>query len=150
MTRLQDEIIEIYNTLQEFSKETLEGTVKKPIMVSYDLENQSLKFSQGSKTRYLQILNYYCGKLKTLKDTYLLPEDYDYLMRTLQGLIKNNILVNDYVCISPEVWGFDVLLATPQPVIFKDGPIVMGEVRFASGNSWIFKLITKYKYKDIL
>lgn len=150
MGRIQDDILEIYNTLQEFSKETLEGTVKKPIEVDFADDSGCLVFRQSGKIAYLPLLNYYCGNLRNIRKTYLLPEDYDILMRSMQVLISNNILVEDRLCVSPEIYGIDFYKTTVTTASFREGPQLVGSLRFVSGNSWIFRMITKYKYRSIL
>ena len=59
MTKLQEDMLEIYNSFVIFSKETLEGPVPIPIKVTYDKEYKSLVYTQRGKTLYLQIPNYY-------------------------------------------------------------------------------------------
>ena len=42
------------------------------------------------------------------KPTYLLPEDYDYLMSSMQSLIAGGKLIEDRTVLSPENYGFDI------------------------------------------
>lgn len=150
MTRLQDDILEIYNVLQEFSKETLEGPVKFPIKVNYEKDHNSLVFEQKGRKSYVPILNYYCGHLKEIKNTWLLPEDYNRLMNNLQTVIASGVLIHDRVLVSPEYYGFDIYETIITTKTVSDGPQVMGTARFVSGTSWIFKAITKFKYRSVL
>lgn len=148
MTKLQDDFLSIYNSLVEFSGTTLEGALLIPIKVSYDESMNSLFFEQRGKKVGITITNYYSGYLKDIKNSYLLPKDYDYLMGTLSTLIESGVLLRDRVCISPELYGFDVYETNSREL--KNGPDLLGQIRFVSGNSWIFRTITKLKYKKIL
>ena len=146
MTTLQNDILEMYNSLVDFSDETVKSKFPIPIKVSYDKSTRLLKFEQKGKQVYLNLPIYYCLALDDLeKETYLLPEDYDYLMSTFQNLISSGELIRERICVSPENYGFDVY-TTNLKELFK-GPELIGQVRFISGNSWIFKYITKRKYK---
>lgn len=146
MTRLQDDILEFYNTLQEFSKETLEGPIKTPIKVTFEKEHNSISFEQKGRKIFLPTLNYYCGSLKKIKNSWLLPDDYDQLMGNLQKVIGSGVLIQDRVCVSPEIYGFDIYKTEVSTKTFGEGPQLLESFRFVSGTSWIFKLIAKLKY----
>lgn len=146
MTTLQNDILEIYNSLVIFNKETVESKFPIPIRVYFDEKLNSLVFEQKGVSTRLSLPLYYSLALDELKKpTYLLPKDYDYLMSTLQGLLGSGVLIRDRVCVSPENYGFDIYCIDLKE--FKKGPDLLGQVRFISGNSWIFKFLTKRKYK---
>lgn len=146
MTTLQNDILEIYNSLVMFNKETIESKFPIPITVRYEENSSSLVFEQKGTSVRLMLPMYYSLALNDLKKpTYLLPKDYDYLMSTLQGLIGSGVLIKDRVCLSPENYGFDVYCTDLKN--FKEGPELLGQIRFISGTGWLFKFITKRKYK---
>lgn len=150
MTTLQNDILDIYNALVVFSENTITTKFPIPISVSYDNNTRLLLLEQKGKQVYLNLPVYYCLALDTLsgkKPTYLLPEDYDYLMSTLQQLISSGVLIKERVCVSPENYGFDVYYVNQNPKEMYKGPEILGQVRFVSGTSWVFKFITKRKYK---
>lgn len=150
MTVLQNDLVEIYNNLTIFSKVTLDPKNPKPIKVCYkEDEGYQVVFEQEGTSVRLGRLIYYCLGLEDLgKITYLLPEDYDYLMSTLQSLIASGELIKERTALSPENYGFDIYGVDLKQ--FGKGPTILGQVRFVSGTSWLFKLITKYKYRNVL
>ena len=91
------------------------------------------------------IINSQKGLEDLEKPTYLLPEDYDYLMSNLLDLLNSGELIKDRTALSPENYGFDIY-ATNIRELWK-GPDIIGRVRFISGTSWLFKFIVKRKYK---
>jgi len=146
MTELQNDLLEIYNSLVLFSKTTITTKFPKPIEVWYEKETGLMAFEQKGKTVRIPQLIYYCLNLEGLKNkTYLLPEDYDYLMSTLRELINSGKLLENRVCLSPENYGFDIYGVNNRE-LWK-GPEIIGRMRFISGNSWIFKKIVKHRYK---
>jgi len=146
MVTLQDDILELYNSLVMFSDNTVKTNFPKPIEVFYEKESKLLVLSQSGKSVRLSLPNYYCFALTELtKHTYLLPEDYDYLMSGLQQAINSGDLLKDRVCLSPENYGFDIFRVKLNE--FDKGPDILCSVRFVSGTSWLFKLLTKRKYK---
>lgn len=146
MTTLQNDILEIYNTLVTFSKGTVDSKFPLPITVRFDENTNAVVFEQkGISVRMILPMYYSLALVDLKKPTYLLPEDYDYLMSTLQGLIGSGVLIRDRVCISPENYGFDIYCLDPKE--FSKGPDLLGQIRFISGNSWFFKFKTKRKYK---
>ena len=143
--KIQEDLLNLYNNLVSLSKTTLENT-QKPVKVNFEEKMNSLSFEQDGVKIYTSIPLYYSGKISEIKNTYLLPEDYDYLMGTLNQIIQSGKLSNDRLCISPEVYGFDIYLAEVNQLRFKEGPILLGQIRFCSGNSWLFRTLTKIKY----
>lgn len=148
MTKLQDDILLIYNSLVEFSKITLEGVFQIPIKVYYDKSSNSLCFEQKGKKIFLTVPNYYSMYLKNLKESYLLPKDYDYVMATLSSLVSSGELIKDRVCVSPQKYGFNIYSADVK--LLSEGTRLIGEVRFVSGNSWLFKMYVKFKYRKLI
>ena len=148
MTKLQEDMLEIYNSFVMFSKETLEGPVPIPIKVSYSEEYKSLVYSQRGKTLYLQIPNYYSKDLKDIKDSFLLPEDYDYNMSTLGSLINSGILIKERTTVAPMKYGFD--LYAPDSLKMELGSQVIGKIRFVSSCNPIWKWFTERKYKNLI
>lgn len=146
MNNLQDDILEIYNSLVIFSNTTITAQFPKPIEVWYDRESRHLVLEQsGIVVRLIQPI-YYCLDLTGIeKRTYLLPKDYDYLMSTLKSLINSGVLRKDRTCLSPENYGFDILAVDPRE-LWK-GPDLIGSVRFVSGNSWLFKYLVKRRFR---
>lgn len=150
MTTLQNDLLEIYNSLVNFSDSTIkDGLFTIPIKVFYEKENRLLVFEQKGKSVRLGLPTYYCLGLESLKKpSYLLPEDYDYLMSSLQSLILSGELLRDRTCLSPENYGFDIYSTNINDLAeLSKGPEIIGRIRFVSGNSLIFKLKTKIKYK---
>lgn len=149
MVTLQNDLLEIYNNLQAFNKTTILVTDPNPIKVWWDREalGSPLVFSQDNLNVRLRIPIYYALGLEDLiKPSYLLPKDYDYLMKTLGSLINDSRTINDdRICLSPENYGFDIYATDLKK--FNEGLERLGGVRFVSGTSWFFKLYTKWKYK---
>lgn len=148
MTKLQEDMLEIYNSFVMFSKETLEGPVPIPIKVSYSEEYKSLIYMQRGKTLYLQIPNYYSKDLMDIKDSFLLPEDYDYNMSTLGTLISSGILIKERTTVAPMKYGFD--LYAPDSLKMELGSQVIGKIRFVSSCNPIWKWVINRKYKNLL
>ena len=147
MTQLQDDLLEVYNSLVDFSDTTVKTNFPIPIKVWYEIDGRLLVFEQKGKSVRISLPVYYCLALDSLvnQPTYLLPEDYDYLMSTLQGLIGSGELIKPRVCISPENYGFDVYCLDLKN--FNKGPELLGQIRFVSGTGWLFKYLTKRKFK---
>lgn len=145
LVRLQDDLIETYNALTAFSKSAMPS---EPIKVRIDREGigSPLVFESKGTTVRLRFPIYYCLGLEDLeKPTYLLPKDYVVMMNSLQNLIMNPLIIEERTCLSPENYGFDVYAIDIKQ--FNKGLSMIGSVRFVSGNSWLFKLIVKWKYK---
>ena len=148
MTRLQDDLLSIYNSLTDFSKNTLQIPTRMPIKVSYSEGLNSLCFEQHGLKVALSVLNYYCENLKNLKESYLLPDDYDKLMSTLASVIGGGVLLHDRLCLAPKKYGFT--LYETRGNFLKEGPQFIAEVNFVSGDSWLFKKIVKTRFKNCL
>ena len=143
---IQDDLIEIYNSLLAFNKNTIVTDNPTPIKVSFNKDSNSLVFEQkGVSVRTALPIYYSLGFSDIKKPTYLLPRDYDYLMQSLSGVIGSGKLLEEKVCISPENYGFDIYLVDLRE--FWKGPDKIGTIRFVSGNSWIFRQIVKFKFK---
>jgi hypothetical protein len=146
MTTLQNDLLEIYNSLVVFSSTTITTKFPKPIIVWYEKDSRLLVFEQSGQSVRLGIPVYYCLDLEGIQQkTYLLPKDYDYLMSTLQELINTGVLINNRTCLSPENYGFDIYGVNIKE-LWK-GPDVLGKIRFVSGKSWLFKRIVKRRFK---
>lgn len=149
LPRLQEDLIEFYNSLVSFSKTTVSTNIPVPITVRYEKESRMIVFEQKGVSVRTNIPIYYCLGLEDLeKPTYLLPEDYDYMMSTLRDLISSGKLLEDRTTLSPEDYGFDIY-AVDINELWK-GPRIIGNVRFISGISWWFKFKVKRKYKNVL
>lgn len=147
MTTLQNDLLEIYNSLLIFNKDTIVTQQPVPIKVSYEEKYGMLLFEQRGNSVRLQLPIYYCLAFETLANnpTYLLPKDYDELMASLSELLASGVLIEDRTCISPENYGFDVYSVNMKE--FWKGTSRIGRIRFISGTSWLFKLITRRRYK---
>lgn len=146
MTTLQNDILEIYNSLVIFSKDVLNELSPKPIKVWFEKESGLLVLEAGGKSVRLIHPIYYCLDLDSItKPTFLLPEDYDFLMSNLQNLINSGELIKERTCLSPENLGFDIYAIDIRD--FQKGLDIKGRVRFISRNSWWFRFKTKLKYK---
>lgn len=145
MTTLQNDLLEIYNSLVVFSDDTIKSGFPVPIKVWYEQETRLLVFEQRGKSVRLWLPVYYCLDLEKLtKPTYLLPLDYDFLMYNLMTVIKSGELLKDRTLLSPEVYGFDIYATNPKE-LWK-GPEIKAVIRFVSGTGWFFKWKTKRKY----
>jgi hypothetical protein len=148
MVTLQNDLLEIYNNLVEFSKTTVLTDRPIPITVKYEKDGvgSPLLLEQKGISVRLRLPIYYCLGLDSIKKpTYLLPDDYNYLMSTLQSMIADDRILDDRTCLSPENYGFDIYAIDLRE--FSKGPDKIGSIRFISGNSWLFRLFTKWKYK---
>lgn len=144
MLTLQEDLLGIYNSLVGFSKKTLDNRFPQLIRVKFD--DGALSFEQdGMLVRLSTPVFYSLGLNELKKETYLLPDDYDYLMMTLSDLIKGGKLLEERTCLSPEDFGFDIYSVNMNS--FSEGPQIIGKVRFISGYSWWFRFKTKRKWK---
>lgn len=149
MPTLQDDLLEIYNSLVMFNDDIIQSKFPLPLRVRYEKDSRLLVMETKGKSVRLYLPVYYCLDLEHIqKETYLLPADYDYLMSTLQYLLHSGELLRERTIISPENYGFDIY-STNLKELWK-GPDIIGRVRFISGNSWLFKLRTKLKYRKRL
>lgn len=147
MSRLQDDLLEVYNNLVELNEVVL-GDNPCPVAVEYDEGMGCLSFKVPQKGLYLRPLNWYIIRPDQVKPTWLLPEDYDELMAGLQKVIKAGRLVQERICLAPKESGFDLYLADSRNL--SRGAALIGEFRFWSGTGKWFNWTTKRKYKDIL
>jgi hypothetical protein len=146
MNTLQDDLLEIYNNLLAFNKNTLLVDRPIPITVRFEKESNALVFEQkGVSLRLGTPIYYSLGLNDLIKPTYLLPPDYDYLMQSLSSVITSGKLLEDRICLSPENYGFDLYKVDYNE--FWKGPDIIGSIRFVSGDSWLFKLLTRIKYR---
>lgn len=146
MTPLQNDVLEIYNSLVVFSDNTIKSKFPVPISVKFDTEFNALRFEQKGKTVLLQVLTNYCLGLSDLTEpTWLLPEDYDYIMSSMQSVIASGDLLKPKTCLSPENYGFNLFAVNPEEPA--EGPGIIAQIKFISGTSWLFKLLTKRKYR---
>jgi hypothetical protein len=149
MTTLQNDLLEIYNSLVVFSDDTVKSNLPSPIKVWYEKSSRLLVLEQKGKSVRLYHPIYYCLDLDSIqKPTYLLPEDYDYLMSTLQNIINSGILLNERTLCSPENYGFSIYAVDLKHL--SDGLDLKGDIRFISGKSWFFKWRVRRKYKNRL
>ena len=149
--RLQEDLIEIYNTLVMFSDTTVNTNIPSPIVVRYERDSRMLVFEQRGLSARTNLPIYYCLGLEDLEEsTYLLPEDYDYIMSSLRDLINSGRLLEDRTTLSPENYGFDIYAVNTYTSELWKGPGIIGRIRFVSGTSWWFKFKTKRKYKNVL
>ncbi len=144
---LQSDFMEIYNSLVMFSDDTVKSNLPVPIKVHYEKDTRLLVFEQKGKSARLYLPIYYCLDLDSIqKPTYLLPEDYDYLMSTLLDLINSGILLRERTLCSPENCGMDIYSTRLENL--SEGLDLIGVIRFISGNSWFFKWRVKRKYRN--
>lgn len=152
MSVLQDDLLEMYNNLTEFSKAVAQAEDPVPIKVWFDKEGieSPLVFEHKGTTVRLRLPIYYCLALEELlgKGSYLLAEDYKYLMDTLMSVIHDNrILDNRGILVSPENYGFDVYAIDITQ--FQKGLELIGRVRFITSNDWWFKAKVKWKFRKL-
>ena len=147
VSMLQNDFLEIYNSLVIFSDDTVKSNLPSPIKVYYEKESRLLVFEQKGKSARLYLPLYYCLDLESIqKPTYLLPEDYDYLMATLKNLIESGILLRERTLCSPENYGMDIYATRLENL--NNGLDIFGVIRFISGKSWFFKWKVKRKYRN--
>ena len=111
MVTLQNDLLEIYNNLTEFSKAIFESKNPVPIKVKFDRNafESPLVFEAKGITVRLRLPIYYCLGLEDLeKETYLLPGDYDMMMESLQKAIYDPRTLDERTCIAPENYGFNI------------------------------------------
>lgn len=148
MNNLQEDLLEIYNNLVELSRIVQDEHNPVPVKVWFDSEGlgSPLVFEAKGTTVRLRLPIYYCLGLEDIKkETYLLPKDYIETMTNLLSIIQDSRILDQRTCLSPENYGFDIYALDYSQ--FSKGLEKMGKVRFVSGTSFLFKLITKWKYK---
>lgn len=149
MTTLQNDLLEIYNTLVVFNNDTIKSQFPVPIKVWFEPESRLLVFKQKGNTARLWLPNYYCLGLNEIDEkhyTYLLPKDYDSLMYNLQSAINSGECIKERTCLSPEMFGFDIYATDIKDM--SKGTKIISEVRFISGKGILFNWWVRYKYND--
>ncbi len=147
VSMLQNDFLEIYNSLVLFSDDTVKSNLPIPIKVHYEKETRLLVFEQRGKSARLYLPIYYCLDLDSIqKPTYLLPEDYDYLMSTLMNLINSGILLKERTLCSPENCGMDIYSTRLENL--NEGLDLIGVISFIYGNSWFFKWRVKRRHRN--
>ncbi len=145
MLRLQEDIIGVYNSLTEFSDNTLMNGL--PIRVKYEESMNAISFEQRGKKVIVQSLNYYCENLKFL-NTYILPIEYDNLMQSLATLIGSGIMIRERLLVAPKSYGFD--LYETDGMNLKEGPQKLASIELVFWNSWFFRKYVELIYKKKL
>ena len=145
MLRLQEDIIDVYNSLTEFSDNTLMNGL--PIRVRYEESMNAVSFEQRGKKVVIQSLNYYCENLKFL-NTYILPIEYDNLMQSLATLIGSGIMIRERLLVAPKAYGFD--LYETDGMNLKEGPQKLASIELVFWNSWFFRKYVELIYKKKL
>lgn len=135
------DLLELYNNL-------INVKVDIPVGVMYSRLNKCLVFTQYSWRMDVGILNYYCKDLINLRRTVLSPEDTRNLLDTLKSLITSAQLGKDRILISPIKYGMEIYRANPMNLGL--GPIKLGTLRFVTSNSWLFRKVVNFKYKNII
>lgn len=143
MTKLQEDIIGIYNDLVKFSKDTVQAPFPIPIKVRFEKDGSFLIFEQRGNSVSLYQPIYYCLGLDKIKPTILLPEDYDVLMYNLKAAIDSGKLLNDRTCLCPTEFGFDIYSTDPQEL--SKGPELISSCKFISSNKWLFRFLSKLR-----
>lgn len=138
---LSKDLLEFYNSL-------ITADVNVPIGVTYSRQNRCLVFSQYSWRMDSSMLNYYCSNLNRIKNTVLLPEDTKELLDTLKSLVSSGQLVGDRVLVSPTEYGMDIYKANPMNLSL--GPIKLGSIKLVSSNNWLFRMIVRFRFRDII
>lgn len=143
MIKLHSDILEVYNALTVYSKDTLEGL---PLKVSYSPSLRAVIFEQMGKQVVTQIPLYYCRGLDKIGTTWLTSEDYDNLMYNLKEVIESGKMTDERVCVTTEKYGFSIWCSDPKRMT--EGPKLIGGVRFVSSCNPIFKWYMNWKSKQ--
>lgn len=138
---LSEDLLGLYNSL-------ISADVNVPIGVTYSRQNRCLVFSQYSWRMDSSVLNYYCSNLTEIKNTVLLPEDTKELLDTLKLLVESGQLLNGRILISPTRYGMDIYKANPMNLSL--GPIKLGSIKLVTSNNWLFRLIVRLRFKEII
>lgn len=144
-----DDLKGLYNSLTVFNGSAILSKFPKPIKVQFVKEYNALFFESEGQSLFNQVPIYYSlGLWEDLQEpTWLLPEDYDELMGSLQAVIMDpkGYLLKERTCISPQKYGFDIYVQDPlQPW---KGPEIITEIRFVSGKGRLWKKRIENKYK---
>lgn len=143
MTKLQEDLISIFNSLVTFNKDTITDPFPIPIKVRFEKDGNFLVFEQRGNLVYLFQPIYYCFGLENIKPTLLLPNDYDLLMYNLKAAIDSGKLLENRTCLAPTEYGFDIYSADEQEL--NKGPKLIASCKFISSNNWFFRLLAKFK-----
>jgi hypothetical protein len=138
---VERDLLELYNNL-------IKVKLDVPVGVTYSKRNRCLVFTQYGWRMDVSVLSYYCNDLYKIKRTVLLPEDMKELLDTLKALVSSKQLGNDKVLISPIKYGMEIYRANAMNLSL--GPVKLGTLKFVSSNWWLFRLVARYKYKDII
>lgn len=138
---LSEDLLGLYNSL-------ISADVNVPIGVTYSRQNRCLVFSQYSWRMDSSVLNYYCSNLTEIKNTVLLPEDTKELLDTLKSLVESGQLLNGRILISPTRYGMDIYKSNPMNLSL--GPIKLGSIKLVTSNNWLFRLIVRLRFKEII
>ena len=147
MSRLQDDLLEVYNNLVELSEVVL-GDTPCPVAVEFDQGMGCLSFKVPSRGIYLRALNNYIIRPDLVPVTWLLPRDFDALMSGLSRVIRSGKLLQERVCLSPGTAGFELFLADPRNLM--KGAMSLGTFRFWSGEGPWFRWRVSRKYRGVL
>lgn len=143
MTKLQEDLIGMYNSLVVFNKNTITDPYPIPIKVKFDKEGNFLILEQRGNYVCLYQPIYYCFGLDKIKPTLLLPNDYDLLMYNLKAAIDSGKLLDDRTCLTPTEFGFDIYSADVQEL--SKGPKLIASCKLISSNNWLFRCIARIK-----
>lgn len=139
MNTYQQDLLGFYNTMTQFSDEY-------PIRVKFLEDYKCLRFSQANRQYNSPVLNNYCFDLFKIKETFLLPEDYNKMMKSLKILIESGNLLEDRVLIAPDKYGFSVYKST---LMIDLGPLEVCRIRIITSNGWLFRTVAKRKFRII-
>lgn len=145
MTKLQEDIINIYNNLVKFNQDTITAPFPIPIKVRFDKESSFLIYEQRGTIISLYQPIYYCFGLSEIKPTILLPNDYDILMYNLKAAIESGKLLDNRTCLSPTEFGFDIYSTDQQEL--SNGPKLISSCKFITSNNWLFRFLTRKYYR---
>ena len=71
-------------------------------------------------------------------------------MGNLSLIIGSGKALEDRILVSPELYGFDIYMTDPRTTEISKGPQLLCSCKFVSDNSWLFRLMTKLKYKNLI
>lgn len=143
MTKLQEDLLGIYNSLVTFNAETITSPFPKPIKVRFEKEGNFLVFEQKNNVVNLFQPIYYCLDLSKVKPTLIMPQDFDVLMYNLQAAITSGACLKDRVCLKPTEFGFDIYNTNENELT--KGPQMVATCKFITSNNWLFRAISEWK-----
>jgi hypothetical protein len=143
MTKLQEDLLGIYNSLVTFNADTVTNPFPIPIKVRFDKESSFLIFEQKNNIVSLYQPIYYCLDLDKIKPTILMPQDFDVLMYNLQAAITSGVCLGDRTCLKPTEFGFDIYNTSQKELV--KGPQMVATCKFITSNNWLFRFISKIK-----